>query len=98
MLGVSRIDEIRSDMKISWCEGKWEENSILRWFACGKGRWMCNGECFGTCLAGRPKRRWIESVKELSDGKECKSGLREKNGEYEWISRVCEEWVEPHWK
>src|SRR5678816_1585400 len=76
MLGVKRIDKMRNERFRKLCGVKKGVNerineSTLRWFGHMKRmndsrlvKWMYSGECVGNRPAGRPKKKWIESVNE----------------------------------
>jgi len=76
VLGVRRIDKERNERIREWCGVKKGVNerineSMLRWFGhverMNESRLvkrMYSGECVGNRPAGRPKRKWIESVNE----------------------------------
>ena len=76
MLGVKRINKVRNERIREWCGVKKGVNerineSMLRWFGhverMNESRLvkrMYSGECVGNRPAGRPKRKWIESVNE----------------------------------
>ena len=38
------------------------DKGVLRWFGIAKSVYV--RECAGTCLVGRPWKRWVDSVKE----------------------------------
>src|SRR5678816_1261878 len=76
VLGVRRIDKMRNELIREWCGVKKGVNerineSMLRWFGHMERmndsrlvKRMYSGECVGSRPAGRPKRKWIESVNE----------------------------------
>ena len=76
MLGVRRIDKMRNERIRELCGVKKGVNerineSILRWFGHVERmddsrlvKLMYSGECVRNRLAGRPKKKWIESAKE----------------------------------
>src|SRR5678815_4666944 len=76
MLGVRRIDKMRNERIRELCGVKKAVNerineSMLRWFGHVERmndsqlvKRMYSGECVGNRPAGRPKKKWIESVKE----------------------------------
>src|SRR5678815_4819944 len=76
ILGVRRIDKMRNERIRDLCGVKKGVNerineSMLRWFGHVERmndsrlvKRMYSGECFGNRPAGRPKKKWIESVKE----------------------------------
>jgi hypothetical protein len=76
ILGVRRIDKMRNEHIRELCGVKKGVNekineNILRWFGHMERMnrsWlvkrMYNGECVGNRPVGRPKKRWIESLKE----------------------------------
>ena len=76
VLGVRRIDKMRNERIRELCGVKKGVNerineTILRWFGhlerMDESRLvkrMYNGECVGKRPVGRPKKRWIDSVKE----------------------------------
>src|SRR5678816_3380272 len=75
VLGVRRIDEMRNERITELCGVKKGVNerineSMLRWFGHVERvndsrlvKRMYSGECVGNRPAGRPKKKWIESVK-----------------------------------
>ena len=74
VLGVRRINKVRNELIREWCGVKKGVNerineSMLRWFGHMERmndsrlvKRMYSGECVGNRPAGRPKRKWIESV------------------------------------
>src|SRR5678815_5068657 len=76
MLGVRRIDKMRNELIRELCGvKKWVNErineSVLRWFDHMERmndsrlvKRMYSGECVGNRPAGRPKKKWIESVNE----------------------------------
>src|SRR5678815_5828185 len=76
VLGVRRIDKMRNERIRELCGVKKGVNkrineSMLRWFGHVERmngsrlvKRMYSGDCVGNRPAGRPKRKWIESVNE----------------------------------
>src|SRR5678815_4553858 len=76
VLGVKRIDKMRNESIRELCGVKKGVNerineSTLRWFGHVERmndsrlvKRMYSGECVGNQQAGRPKKKWIESVNE----------------------------------
>src|SRR5678815_5206999 len=76
VLGVRRIDKMRNECIRELCGVKEGVNEIinestLKWFSHVKWmddsqlvRQIYSDECAGNRPAGRPKKKWIESVKE----------------------------------
>src|SRR5678816_1567325 len=76
MLGLRRIDKMKNERIRETCGVKKGVNerineSMLRWFDYVERmndsrlvKRMYSGECVGNRPAGRPKKKWIESVKE----------------------------------
>src|SRR5678815_1751450 len=107
VLGVKRIDKIRNEGIRELCgvkKGVDERmnESTLRWFGHMERmndsrlvKRMYSGECVGNRPAGRPKEKWIESVKECLEERNVSlaEARRKMHNRSEWRSFVRGLWL-----
>src|SRR5678815_4714813 len=92
VLDVRRIDEMKNERIRELCgvnKGVNERINEMRWFGHVERmddsrlvKRMCSGDCAGNRPCGRPKKKWIESVKE------CLEERRKGHNRSEWLGFV----------